>query len=88
MKNLKAFVCATLALILAPALVLLSLSSSAYAGEDYNAKLNEEGKYCARIKQQAVGYTFTYRTKCRTLEEWREKGWKVLDPQTGEEVRI
>lgn len=88
MKNLKAFVCAILALALAPTLLVLSLSTPVYAAEDYRAKLNESGEYCARVKTSVVGYTFVYRTQCRTLEEWAEKGYKVTDPQTGKEVEI
>jgi len=61
---------------------LLAAAQNTLADESYTAKANDEGKFCARIKQQTVGANFTYRTKCRSLEEWRERGWNVLDAST------
>ena len=76
MKKLIALVCVILA------------APSALAVENYTAKMNEEGEYCARVKQTTVGATFTFRTKCRTLEEWKANGYKVTNPQNGQEVEI
>ena len=61
---------------------LLAAAQNTFATEEYVAKVNDEGKFCARIKQQTVGANFTYRTKCRSLEEWREQGWNILDAST------
>ena len=61
---------------------LLAAAQNTLADESYTAKANDEGKFCARIKQQTVGANFTYRTKCRSLEEWRDRGYEVSDPVT------
>ncbi len=61
---------------------LLAAAQNTFATEEYTAKVNDEGKFCARIKQTTVGAVYTYRTKCRTLQEWRDRGWNVLDVST------
>ena len=64
-------------------LILLALlvPSLAFAGDgkSYNAEINEEGKFCARVEIQS--YTGTrMKTKCRTIEEWRKAGYLVSEP--------
>jgi hypothetical protein len=48
--------------------------------KSYIARLNDDGKYCARIKVQTAGFTTARRTKCRTIAEWSEKGYVVDVP--------
>lgn len=74
MKNLIALFC----VILAP---------SVFAADDYRAKVNEEGKYCAKVKTN-IGTGYLTTRKCRTLEEWVEAGYTVTDPVTGLRVEI
>lgn len=88
MRKLSAFLCAALSLMIGPAIIMLTLSSSvAFAEVEYNAKLREDGKYCARIELEGPGAMAFRKTKCRTLEEWAAEGYKVktLD---GSEVEI
>lgn len=88
MKKLSAFVCAAISLMIGPAIIMLTLtSSSAFAEVEYNAKLREDGKYCARIQLEGPGAMQFRKTKCRTLEEWASEGYniKTLD---GREVEI
>lgn len=53
------------------------------APNSYDAKVNEDGKFCAKV-EIAVGNHIIKRTKCRTLAEWKEKGYVVTDPATQE----
>jgi len=66
------------------ALALTSIASSALAEKDYIAKLNEDGKYCARVEIQSVGHTTTTRRKCRTIEEWIEAGYVISEKKSQE----
>lgn len=62
-------------------LALLVVPSLAFAGDgkSYNAEINEEGKFCARVEIQS--YTGNrMKKKCRTLEEWRKAGYLVSEP--------
>ena len=45
------------------------------------AKLNEDGKYCARIEVRSVAGLTTRKKKCRTLEEWEKAGYTVTPKQ-------
>lgn len=67
MKNLVAFVC-------------LFASAGAFAvSHSYVARLNDEGKYCAKID---VGIVTPYhKTKCYTIEQWKENGYTVEEVQ-------
>ena len=51
---------------------------------DYTAKVNEEGKYCAKIEIQTVTGSRMKR-KCRTIEEWEAKGYTVSSKKNQEE---
>jgi len=65
----------------------LGLSSVATAApKDYVARMNEEGLYCARVEMTTVGMTKINRTKCRTLEGWKNAGYIVSTPE-GTEVQ-
>lgn len=45
------------------------------------AKLNEDGKYCARIEARGPAGLTRKVTKCRTIEEWKDAGYKVEPKQ-------
>jgi hypothetical protein len=63
MKNLVAFVC-------------LFASAGALAVTDsYVARLNEQGEYCAKVNVGIV--TPYFKTKCYTLEQWKDNGFTV-----------
>lgn len=88
MKKLSAFVCAVLSLAIGPAIVFLTLSSTvALADDAFKAKLQDDGKYCARVELEGPGAMRINKTKCRTLEQWKQAGYdvKTLD---GSEVEI
>ncbi len=52
------------------------MSATTFAITDsYVARLNEEGKYCAKVNVGIV--TPYFKTKCYTLEGWEEHGFKV-----------
>ena len=61
---------------LAVSFCLFALSAATFAATDsYVARLNEEGKYCAKIN---VGIVTPYhKTKCYTIEQWKENGFTV-----------
>ena len=65
-------------------LILLALlvPSLAFAGDgkSYTAKINEDGKFCARVDMTTVAGIKTSKRKCRTLDEWREAGYLVTPP--------
>lgn len=65
MKNLFALAC-----------LLIAVPSFA-APKSYVTKQNEEGLYCARVEMTTVGLTKISRTKCRTIEEWKDAGYEV-----------
>ena len=53
------------------------MSATTFAITDsYVARLNEEGKYCAKVNVGIVGAPY-FKTKCYTLEGWEEHGFKV-----------
>jgi len=66
MKNLIAFVC-----------LLFTLPAVAADSYTTTPDPDEEGRYCARVKVQGVGYTQITRTYCRTVLEWQEAGYEV-----------
>lgn len=61
-------------------LLLLTLPFSAFAEKDYVAKLDDDGKYCARVEVQTIGSLPAKKRFCRTLEEWKEAGYAVSAP--------
>ena len=81
MKNVKeAVFTACAGVVVATAL----MSTPVQAQEkSYVARLNDDGKYCARVEVQSVGATTTRRTKCRTIEEWVAKGYLVNEEVEG-----
>ena len=58
-------------------ITLIAVPSLALAEKDYTAKLNEEGKYCARVEVVGVAGITNFKRKCRTIEEWEEAGYTV-----------
>jgi len=63
---------------LASAALMTTAASFASTGpEDYVARLNEEGLYCARIKTTGINGLTLRKTRCRTLEQWEAKGYIV-----------
>jgi len=65
MKNFVAFVC------------LFALPAMSFAVTDsYVARLNDEtGEYCAKVNVGII--TPYYKTKCYTIEGWKEHGFAV-----------
>ena len=45
--------------------------------QDYVAKANEDGKFCARIEVRGPAGLTVKQTKCRTIEQWEAAGYKV-----------
>ena len=68
--------------ILSLGLSLSFLAPTVFAGEaiDYTAKLNEDGKFCAKVKIDRIGFGTVERVKCRTLEGWENAGYKISMP--------
>lgn len=56
-------------------LFALSATSSAVT-DSYVARLNDEGKYCAKVNVGIVGAPY-FKTKCYTLEGWEDRGFVV-----------
>lgn len=65
------------AVCLAITAVVMSPSVLASNPKDYVARLNEDGKYCARVEVIGINGLPSRRTKCRTLEAWEEAGYTV-----------
>lgn len=62
--------------------VLLGIGTMSVQADElysYTAKLNEEGRYCARIEYLGVNNLPVKRTKCRTLEEWYARGYLITE---------
>lgn len=76
--------------ILSLGLSLSFLAPTVFAGEaiDYTAKLNEDGKYCAKVKIDRIGTGAgsIERTKCRTIKGWENAGYKISMPVDHEEM--
>jgi len=78
--------------LVAPFALIIALLATPFAAlasdlvdpVDYVAKVNEKGKYCARVEVQTVTGTRLKR-KCRTLEEWEAKGYTVSSKKNQEE---
>ena len=74
--------------LVAPFALIIALLAPTFAAladpVDYTAKVNEEGKYCAKIEIQTVTGSRMKR-KCRTLEEWEAKGYTVSSKKNQEE---
>lgn len=66
---------------------LLLAVPAAFADVEFVAKLQDNGEYCARVELTGPGAMRFHKTKCRTLEEWVEAGYKVRATD-GSEVEI
>ena len=62
---------------LASAALMTSAASFAGQPEDYVARLNEEGLYCARVKTTGINGLMVRKTRCRTLEQWEAHGYII-----------
>ena len=73
--------------IIAAALAVFS-SPEAVADEkiSYTAKENENGKFCAKVEVQNLAGGTSRRMKCRTLEQWKAKGYEISTPVETQEV--
>ncbi len=64
-------------------ITIASITSTAIADDattDYKAKLTDDGKFCAKVKiRDFTGNRTTM--KCRTLAQWKAKGYTVKIPQ-------
>ena len=69
------------------AAVCVMLAIPAFADVEFVAKLREDGRYCARIQLEGPGAMIYSKTKCRTIEEWKSKGYEVKTTD-GTEVEI
>lgn len=49
-------------------------------GKSYSAKINENGKFCARVDVTTVANIKTSKRYCRSLDEWRDAGYLVTPP--------
>jgi hypothetical protein len=45
--------------------------------QDYVAKATEDGKFCARIEVRGPAGLTVKKMKCRTIQEWKDAGYKV-----------
>ena len=59
----------------------------AFADVEFRAKLQDNGEYCARVELEGPGAMRYFKTKCRTLQEWKEAGYNVKT-LNGTEVEI
>lgn len=64
-------------------IAMASIAGTAMAGDtatDYRAKVTDDGKFCAKVKiRDFTGNRTTM--KCRTLAQWKAKGYTVKMPQ-------
>ena len=63
--------------IMVAACLLVAGSQAAFAEESYIARINDDGKDCARVKVVGVNGVPMSRTKCRTLDQWEAMGYEV-----------
>lgn len=78
MKNVKeAVMTACAGVVVSTALMSAPVSANE---KSYVARMNDDGKYCARVEIQGVGTTTQRRLKCRTIEQWEAKGYEVTEP--------
>jgi len=70
-------------MVVASALMFSVISLSAFADKaafSYAAKVNDDGKYCARIEVRDYSGTRS-KLKCRTLAQWEARGIQAPAPQ-------
>lgn len=60
------------------------MSTASAEPKDYVARLNDDGLFCAKVQVQLVGRGYINKTKCRTLDEWREAGYIVNTKEVAE----
>ncbi len=75
-------------MVLATSLMFSIVSLSAFAGKDafrYAAKVNDDGKYCARIEVRDYS-GIRLKVKCRTLAQWEARGYTIEVPAAQSEL--
>jgi hypothetical protein len=64
--------------VVAVSLLSAGLVSTATAEpKDYVARLNDDGRYCARVETTGINGLKQRKTYCRTLEQWEARGYVV-----------
>ena len=61
--------------------VLFSAPSFAEEPVDYTAKVNDKGKFCAKVETYSAGRGYSMKRKCRSLSEWKAAGYTVTIPE-------
>ncbi|MEJ6669927.1 MAG: hypothetical protein ACJASJ_001593 [Candidatus Azotimanducaceae bacterium] len=67
---------------LASSLILATFSLTGLADDEtvsYAAKVNDDGKYCARIEVRDYSGVRS-KLKCRTLAQWEARGYTIQVP--------
>ena len=75
-----------LAIVAATLAVFSSPEAVADEKISYTAKANENGKFCAKVEVQNLAGGTKRRMKCRTLEQWKAKGYEISMPVETQEV--
>ena len=68
-------------MVVASALMFSVVSLSAFADKaafNYAAKVNDDGKYCARIEVRDYS-GIRSKVKCRTLAQWEARGYTIQE---------
>lgn len=53
------------------------VAQSVQATESYTAKVNDDGKFCAKVEVRGPAGLPQKKMKCRTIAEWEAAGYKV-----------
>ena len=69
--------------LISPLAVLAVLFSASSFAEpvDYTAKVNDKGKFCAKVEIYSASRGYTMKRKCRSLSEWKAAGYTVTIPE-------
>jgi len=62
-------------------LLALSLLAQPTLADDYVAKSNDEGEFCARVEVATITGSRKVK-KCRTIEEWKKAGYEVSEKKS------
>ena len=61
--------------------VLFSAPSFAKEPVDYTAKVNDKGKFCAKVETYSAGRGYSMKRQCRSISEWKAAGYTVTIPK-------
>lgn len=72
--------------VVAACLVASGISTTTVAAEpqDYVARLNDNGLYCARVEIQGINGLTTRKNRCRSLAQWERAGYIVNAKEVAE----